>query len=487
MLAKLGRDGLIYTASVVLTRGLGFILLPIYTRLLSVTDYGMLDLFLAFASLVHLSVALEISQGMARYYGENLDADIRSSYGLTAFVFTIFTYTLFFSLAQIFAPFLSHLITGSHAFELAFRVGLVYLWLGGATNLLQNHFRWDLSSKTYAFVSVLIAVTTAFFSIVFTYALGWGLIGLLLGMTCGTLCALCFCLVRISGSVLHGKFEISRLREMLTFSIPLVPSAMAILFTTYVDRVMLQHFLSLQEVGFFGVGVRISGIVLLVVSGFQVALTPLIYAHYREDNAPKDLARIFRYFVAVAFIMALALSLFAKEIIWLLLTDEYASSAIVVAYMAPAMLLSSMYILAPGVFIEKKTRLVFAVSCLGALLNGALNYLLIPILGVVGACVATLSTSFCVFMMYMALSQKFYPVPHNWPPIVGTGIVFAILLVLGHQIDFWPVLDMVLKLGLAATGCVVLLALRVINWVDICEIYRFVARRNPAISKGEDV
>jgi len=64
------RDALIYTLPSVLSRGIGVFLLPIYTRIASPEELGALDLFLVFGNIVSLTVALEISQGVARFIPE---------------------------------------------------------------------------------------------------------------------------------------------------------------------------------------------------------------------------------------------------------------------------------------------------------------------------------------------------------------------------------------------------------------------------------
>ena len=68
MLRKLFKDSVIYTIPILISKGIGILIIPIYTRILSVSEYGNLDLLLVIANLVNLVVAFEISQGVARFY-----------------------------------------------------------------------------------------------------------------------------------------------------------------------------------------------------------------------------------------------------------------------------------------------------------------------------------------------------------------------------------------------------------------------------------
>ena len=68
MLRKLFNDSVIYTIPIFVSKSIGVLIIPIYTRILSVSEYGNLDLLLVIANLVNLVVAFEISQGVARFY-----------------------------------------------------------------------------------------------------------------------------------------------------------------------------------------------------------------------------------------------------------------------------------------------------------------------------------------------------------------------------------------------------------------------------------
>ena len=73
MLKRLFSDTLIYTVPAILSRSISFLLLPIYTRILSTSDYGIFDLIMVFGGFVNLTIPLEITQGIARFYADEKD------------------------------------------------------------------------------------------------------------------------------------------------------------------------------------------------------------------------------------------------------------------------------------------------------------------------------------------------------------------------------------------------------------------------------
>jgi O-antigen/teichoic acid export membrane protein len=437
MLRKFVRDSAVYAVPAFVSRGLSLFLLPLYTRVLSPADYGSLDLLIVFAGIVNLTVALEVSQGVARFYTDETDRDRKVVYASSAFWFTVACYTTFGLLAFVYVSNLSSWVMGTEGMEPVFLIGVLYIWLNGIFYLVQNQFRWELRSKRYAAVSLIMTLVTAGFAVWLAYGLEWGLEGLLWGMVAGVTAASAYGLWHLRNSF-RLRFDWEQLREMLVFSGPLVPSGIAVWGGTYVDRLMIKHFLSVEEVGLYGIGFRLASIAALLMVGFQGALTPLVYAHYRDPDTPRQLARIFRVFVSFALLLFMAITLFAGDLLALITTEAFYGGAAVVIYLVPAVLFAQMYIFAPGIAVAKKTHLVLWINLGGAILNACFNWWLIPVLGIVGAGLATMLGYFCMFGAYMWFSQRLYPVPHDWRRLAAAVCIAGLLVALlptGRGVD----------------------------------------------------
>jgi O-antigen/teichoic acid export membrane protein len=426
MLRAFLKDSAVYAVPAFISRGLSLFLLPLYTRVLSPADYGSLDLLLVFASIVNLTVALEITQGVARFYGSEPSADRRVEYASSAFWFTVACYTVFALIALLYSAPVSAFVMGREDRVVAFQIGVAYIWLNGIFYVIQGQFRWERRSKRYAAVSLLVTFCTAAVAVWLAYGLRLGLEGLLLGMLAGVGVGVVYGLCHLRRSF-RLRFSRDRLKEMLIFSAPFVPSGIAVFISTYVDRMMINHFLSVGDVGLYGIGYRLANVVVLVMVGIRTALTPLVYAHYQEADTPRQLERIFRFFVAAALFGFAAITLFAIDILVLLTHPAFYGGAEVVIYLVPAILLAQMYIFAPGISIARKTHLILWVNVLGAIVNTALNWLLIPLMGLIGAALATMLGYLCVFSAYMILSQRFYHVPHQWGRIAVAALIAFLL------------------------------------------------------------
>jgi O-antigen/teichoic acid export membrane protein len=265
--------------------------------------------------------------------------------------------------------------------------------------------------------------------------LDWGLVGLLIGMISGALVAGVLAIWWLRQSI---KFKINTdlLREMLSFSAPLIFSGVTVWISHYVDRMMISYYLTVEEVGLYGIGYRLAAVAALFMVGFKGALTPLIYANYHKPSTPSDLEKIFRFFLFFSLLLFLFVSLFAVEILQAFTAPPFYSASVVVVFLVPAILLQGMYIFSPGISIEKKTKFIIWINLSGCMLNILFNYLLIPVYGISGAAIAKMISYGVVFFLYTIIGNKFYPIPHRWPRIyAAVGFAASIYIALTYFIS----------------------------------------------------
>lgn len=421
MLKNFLSDSLIYTIPNIVSRGLSLILVPLYTRVLSPSDYGTLELLNIFATIVNLVVALEVSQGVARFYPSEQDPERKVIYASSAFWFTVACYSTFSVLMLTFSQNIASLVMGRDGLVLEFQIGVIYTWLNGIFYFVQNQFRWELRSRSYLIVNLIMIITTALVSVWLAYFLRWGLLGLLLGMIAGYLLATVLGLAWLRQSFTL-RFSTAHLSEMLRFSIPLVFSSIAIWLNLYFDRIMINSLLSIEALGLYSIGYRLSSVAGLIVVGVQSSLTPLVYAYYQKPETPFQIVKIFRIFVFFALLFFIVLSIFSSDLLRILTNPAFYNASTVVVFLVPSFFLANMYIFAPGISIAKKTRYFAFINTLSAIVNILLNYLLIPVLGIQGAAIATLSSNFIAFLLNIMVGQKYYYIPYDWPRLIGPTI-----------------------------------------------------------------
>jgi O-antigen/teichoic acid export membrane protein len=435
MLRQLVKDGSVYTLGTLLTSGLSIFLVPFYTRVLSPSEYGIIDLMLVFGSFVNVSIALEISQGFARFYPDATSNEEKVRLSSTAFWFTCGAYIVFSSIALLFSRFFSQLILSSTQWRPIFFAGVVAIACNGIYSFMQSQFRWQLQSRKYAINSLVFMITNIGCASYLILRERIGAIGIFYGQIIGA-CVAGILAWYLNRNNFRLMFSMASLKKMLNFSTPLVPSSISVIVAQYIDRIAIKNLMTLRDVGLYGIGYRISSIANLTMTGFKSAIVPLTYSHYKNPSTPSEMERIFRYFLAIAMPACMALSTFAHEILWVFAPKNYYSAWSVIPLMSAATLFANMYIFAPGLAIANKTKTVAGISISSAIINTILNFVLIPIFGIAGAALATLLGSLLSFLLYVVLGQKFYPLPYQSRKIISASCLTLIIII--ANVIFFP-------------------------------------------------
>ena len=219
-----------------------------------------------------------------------------------------------------------------------------------------------------------------------------GLAGVLIAqaLAAGTASIIALVLLRGSWRLVVDRIH---LRRMLAFSLPLIPASLCVLLTLYFNRIALRVFRDLDDVATFGMAVRLAGFVGLLVVGMQSAVTPLVYSHHRDKDAPLQLAQMFSGVIGSVHRGLRRPQCLRRRHCGRLRGREYLSSAPLVALIAPALLMGQLYVFAPGMGIALKTRAQLGVAATAAVVDVIANLALVPSLGAFGASLATVASS----------------------------------------------------------------------------------------------
>jgi O-antigen/teichoic acid export membrane protein len=421
------RHSLVYMVPTILTKGLGFLMLPIYTHAFAPSDYGVLDLLTTLGPMVNVVICLEVLQGMVRLRVDMPPGE-RAQLAGTTWLFSLLMYAVFIAVALPTAPWLAQHALGNPELTDVTRVGLVSMSLTSLAGLFLSQFRWELRSTLYAVLTTGYAATTVGVSAWVALVLHYGVVGILVGqaVSAGIFALIALVLTRSS---VHWAFNRRLLRRMLAYSWPLVPASLSVTLTLYFDRIALTALTSLRDVGVFGVAARLASVITIVVAALQTALTPLIFAHYTEPGTPVNLAKVFRWSLGILLTICLALHLAAGALVAALAPPSYAAASELVPLLCLAMMFNQLYVFFPGMALAKKNGQQLAVTVAAAVTVLTANFALIPVLGALGAAVASLSAALVFIVAWAAASQRHYPLPLDLRSLSsGVGIFVAVSL-----------------------------------------------------------
>ena len=223
------------------------------------------------------------------------------------------------------------------------------------------------------------------------------------------------------------------MRELMRFCLPLVPSTVFWWITGVSDRYMVAYLCSDAENGLYAAAYKIPTLLTYVVIIFNDAwkLSAVAESDDKKECA-KFYSEVFKYYIAVMFaggaILAVGSQIFAK----ILFAESYFSAWVYIPILSAATVFTSLdTFLGSAYFTVKKTGMSFWTALIGAVVNIALNIILIPSYGAIGASVATYISYFIVFIIRAVTMHKFIPF-RMYPVrlIINTVMITAIAVIM---------------------------------------------------------
>lgn len=413
-----------------------------------------------------LTVALEVNEGLARASFSGDDPSDRSSYASTALIWSVASYTVFALVCLVFAGPLTNVLLGKGVDVWITRLAIARVWVAGALYVVQDQLRWQLRPRAFAVVAGVTAVATTVATAIYVFPLDGGALGVVAAQLTGAVVGLLTALA-LSPGIYRLRFDRAKAKAMLAYSIPLVPSSVGVFLNGYADRLAIQHERSLSLVGVYAVGFRIATVMSLLLLGVQGATIPHVVAHRDQPEMRRDLATSFRLFWAAGCVVFVALSVMAEPLVRVLSGPAYYGAAEVVPLLVAAVFLAGLYAFAPGPAISGRTRLFAGINVAAGLMNLGLAFGLVPGLGIRGAGIATAVSSLFLFVAIMALSQRLYPVPYDWPRLaLGAGVatLFVVVtrsLLVSSRADALDPVVLVARVGICGLAAVVVTAVLV--------------------------
>ncbi len=427
---RLARSSFYYGLGGVLSKLLGIVLLPVYTRYLTPADYGELALLLITGSIVAVLIQGGLGSAVFRevlYEGSDEDRTLG-----TALRFMLGVGVVLVAALAGLAPQVSRLVLGTAEHSALFRVVFVTSLLQAVEALALARFRMRNQATGYAALASVRFATGAALNIVFVAVLRRGVEGLVVAILLNsTLYAACYLYV-LRGAIRTGGSG-AILGRLTAFGFPLVPAGLAALALTSIDRYLLRVFTTTEQVGLYSLGYSAGLAVALAVQAVQLAWPAEAFAIARRPDGPHVLARLVKYYLAVVGFGAVAVSAFATEILLVLATPAFYAAATVVPLIAVSHLLNGLRLVTNvGVGVRAKTTYTAVVMALGVATNVLLNVLLIPGWGMLGAAWAAVAAYALMLAASLRVNLRLWPVRYDYSALARVTLalvgVFAVCL-----------------------------------------------------------
>ena len=382
---ELAKNTIILTVGKICTQFVSFLLLPLYTALLIPAEFGIVDLFNTYITLLTPICNWQFENGLFRFMIDcRSDQDKQKTLFSTVFVTNMLQaagYLVFFILLEGF-------ISSEYKIFLAADV-VANIFL----NTLLQFPRGLGKNGVYSIASFLSAATTVVFNVIFIAGLGWGAMGMFIATLLAKLltCVYLFCAMKTWRYFSFKDFNKDLLKCLLKYSLPLVPNQLSWWVVGASDRTIVSHFISVAANGIYSVANKFSTVFITFYNIFNLSWTESVSLHMNDEDRDEFLTDIintmFNLFAAVD-IGIIACMPFAFNI---MVNKQYADAY----YQIPVLMISVLFQVVVGLYSViyvalKKSSEIAKTSFFAAVINILVDLLLIKFIGLYAASVSTL-------------------------------------------------------------------------------------------------
>jgi O-antigen/teichoic acid export membrane protein len=457
-LKKLASQTAVYGLSSILGRLLNYLLVPLYTRVFSPEQYGVVTEMYAYVSFLIIILTYGMETAFFRFSQSQSDKDKVYS---TSLISILSSSAVFILLLSLFASPVANLI----GYESKSDYIVWFAWIIGLDAISAIPFarlREQKKAKTFAAYRLLNIFVNIFFNLffivylpkaytdsnnaihqialsIFNPEMGEGYVFI------SNLIASAFTLLLLMPSVIKIKWTFDSVlwKEMIRYALPLLVAGLAGMTNETMDRILIKYLLpadiSMIQLGIYGACYKVSILMTIFTQAFRFAAEPFFFAQEKESGSGKLYADVMKYFTIVGMVIFLGIMLFI-DIVQQFVGAQYRVGIGVV----PILLLANVFF---GMFfnlsiwykLSGQTKYGAALSIFGATLTILLNIILIPKMGYMGAAWATLICYLSMLVASFIIGQKKYYIPYelwNILRIIILALIFyALSVYIGEYVN----------------------------------------------------
>lgn len=393
------KAGIWYTVSTLLIKSISIISTPLYTRLMSTSDYGISATFNTWYALLSIICSLNVGYSIGRAkvdFGEKFEKYIGALQVICATV-TIVLFGLFFIVLEPFQSIIG--LNRKSVFWL-----FLYVLFGTIVSINQGKYRFRYQYKQNIFISFFISIATIVFSLLFIMMLPEKYMGKIIG----TALPIVILGIYFWGNSIKNK-NITLKREFfsyaLVFSIPLIIHSLSIYVLGQSDRLMIKYFCGNDFVGIYSLVHQYAILITLVTNSINQAWNPWFHDNYALGNCVLIREKVTPLILLGCYIGVGCVGI-APEAIRILGGENYLDGLGAVVPITLGVIIEFVY--TQYIIIEmhlKKTKYVSLGTGIAAVINLALNYICIPKFGYIAAAYTTLVSYLVLLIIHHVITR----------------------------------------------------------------------------------
>ncbi len=374
------------------------LLVPLYTYVLNTRDYGTVDLLTTTVNLLLPIICLSISDGILRFVMDP-NEDNKTIYSNALLITCVGTLLVlltipFFTIFHIKNVFLTALLLVFQSFQ----------------SLNQQFARAINKVKVFAFNGILTTLITAICNILLLVILHFGIDGYLWSMIIASVASNIFLFVelRLNKYIVLQTIRLEKIKSLLIFCIPLIPNSLAWWVSNASSRYFILLFVGVGANGLFAVANKIPSLLSTLNTIFFQSWQMSSIEEYNSSSRSTFYSTVFRFYSDFLFLGSSMILLFLRIFMRLFVSTSYYSSWKYVPFLLVAIIYSSFAtFLGTNYVAAKQTAGAFTTTIIGAVLNIALNFILVKPFGLYGAGLSSAISYLVMWLVRVKDTQRF--------------------------------------------------------------------------------
>ena len=451
-MTTLVKNSIIYTIGIILPQAVGFLLLPIITRYLTPEDYGVVSSMGVLGGVLIIFLTLAVDRSIYRLYYDYGSAEKKEIYLGTISISLFITSTIGVFILFVFHDYVAFIFK-----SIPFFPYYVYIILATYFSIFlivpQIYYMITEQATKFFLLSVGLSFLNIALILWFIVGLERGAEGYLGARVVANLLFVPLSLF-ILKKIVNFKFDLQMLKNGLSFSLPIIPTLLSAWILDLSDRIFIERYFTLQDVGIYSLGYQIALVVTVIAGGIHTAYFPFFFKLANSDNqenSKKTLYHTNTIYILIVLLTVFLISFFSKEIVTIMIAHEYLEAYKIIPLIAIGYLFcQTQGILNLYIQQEKKTKALMYIVLGAAGINVLLNFLLVPKYGAYGAAYATIMSFAILAFIEYQYSKKCYFIPWAWNEILPYFFgLFGILIVFHLFIDLDIYISLIVKASIA--------------------------------------
>ena len=406
------------------SKAISFFMLPLYTRMLTTSDYGQLDILQTTISLLIPLVTFQVVEAVFRFSVDMRDEDSASKVltnGIFLCLIGMLITVLLFPIFNNFEPFATYTTMFYLIMFLTIFHGIIKQFVRGLEKI-----------KTFVAADLIYTGSFVTFNIVFLVNLRMGLRGYFLSMVLAHLVAIIVLIIfaNVFKYLNLKSFNRKLLKTMLIYSIPLIPNGLMWWVMNVSDRYILTYFLGFDATGIYSVSYKFPSLITLMNSIFFMAWQLSAMQEYGKEGYDNFYKNIFGVLSSFLLLITAVVLLILKPLMSVFVADAfYESWKYVPLLLAGTVFQAFSSFFGTNYTASKKTKGAFTTSVYGAIVNIGINLLLIPIWGIQAAAFSTMLAYLTMWLLRLFDTKKFVKIKIDWKSLIFSIVLIDIQIV----------------------------------------------------------